>query len=81
MFACIDDKHRIKVGEPDFPVASAEKGRQVILPSGSQLQAGDYDFTKYSLIPSVVLLCDIPEEISRSWYTGQVFVMFKEGSI
>ena len=80
VFACIDDKHRIKVGEPDFPVASAERGGQVIVPSGSQLLAGDHDFTKYSLIPSVVLLCDIPEEISGSWYTGQVFVMFKEGA-
>lgn len=31
IFACIDDKHRVKVGEPDFPVASAERGRQVIV--------------------------------------------------
>ena len=30
VFACIDDKHRIKVGEPGFPVASAERGRQVM---------------------------------------------------
>ena len=34
-FACIDDKHRIKVGEP---VASAERGRQVIVRSGMKLQ-------------------------------------------
>lgn len=77
LFACIDDKTRIKVGESDFPIASAERGQQAIMPSGSQLLAGDHDFTKYSLIPSVVLLCDI---ISGSWYTGQVFVMFKEGA-
>ena len=24
-FACIDDKHRIKIGEPGAPVASAER--------------------------------------------------------
>ena len=57
LFACIDDKHRIKVGEP-------ERVRQIIVPSGSQLLAGDHDFTKYSLIPSVVRLYDITEEIS-----------------
>ena len=34
--------------------------------SGSQLLAGDHDFTKYSIVPSVVLLCDIPDEISGS---------------
>ena len=25
-FACIDDKHRVKIGEPDAPVVSAERG-------------------------------------------------------
>lgn len=24
-FACLDDKHRVKVGEPGFPVAAAER--------------------------------------------------------
>ena len=28
-FLSIDDKHRIKVGEPNFPVAAAERGRRV----------------------------------------------------
>ena len=28
---CIDDKHRLKVGEPGFPVATAECGRKVIV--------------------------------------------------
>ena len=49
------------------------------MPTGLQLLTGDRDLTKYSLIPSVVWLCDIPEEISGSWYTGQVFALFKEG--
>ena len=25
-FICIDDKHRVKVGEPGFPVAAVERG-------------------------------------------------------
>ena len=76
----IDDKHCVKVGEPNFPVASAERGHQVIIPTGAQLLAGDHDFTKYSIIPSVVLLTEIPEEISGSWHGGQVLVMLKEGA-
>uniref|UniRef100_A0A1X7UZ84 Uncharacterized protein n=1 Tax=Amphimedon queenslandica TaxID=400682 RepID=A0A1X7UZ84_AMPQE len=28
LFLCLDDKHRIKIGEPGFPVAAAECGRQ-----------------------------------------------------
>lgn len=30
-FLSIDEKHRIKVGEPNFPVAAAEWGRQVVV--------------------------------------------------
>lgn len=48
IFACIDDKHRIKVGEPDAPVASAEQGRQVIVHSGTSLKSSDHDFTTFS---------------------------------
>ena len=30
-FICINDKHRIKIGEPGYPVAAVERGRQVIV--------------------------------------------------
>ena len=36
---CIDDKYQVKIGELDAPVASAERGRQVIARSGMLLQA------------------------------------------
>ena len=78
-FACIDDKHKVKIGEPNFPVASAERGHQVLVVSQSHL-AGDHDFTKFSITPSVVLLTEIPTELSGSWYDGQVLVLFKEGA-
>lgn len=80
MFACIDDKHKVKVGEPNFPVASTERGRQVLVVTQTGFLAGDHDFTKFSITPSVVLLTDIPTEISESWYVGQVYVIFKEGA-
>ncbi len=75
----IDDKHRLKVGEPGFPVAAAERGRRVIVRSGPTFEVGDHDFTKFP-IPSVVLLIDIPERIKDSWYRGQVAVGFKDAA-
>ena len=78
VFACIDDKHRIKFGEPGFPVAAAERGRQVIVSSQDTFAVGDHDFCKFSLIPSVILLVNIPESQEASWYTGEVIVGIKD---
>ena len=79
-FLCLDDKHRVKVGEPNFPVASAERGRQVLVRESENLLVGDHDFTKFSIIPSVTLMVNIPEEISDSWYDGQVYVGVKDAA-
>ena len=69
--ASIDDKHKIKVGEPSCPVASTERGRRVLcVRSDETFVVSDHDFTKFGLIPSVIFIIDIPEEISESWYHG-----------
>jgi hypothetical protein len=78
IFACIDDKHRVKVGEPGFPIATAERGKEVIVSLNETFVVGDHDFAKFSLIPSVVLLIDIPETMEGSWYTGDVFIGLKD---
>ena len=52
---CLDDKHRMNIGEPGFPVAAAERGRRVLVKVGTSFEVGDHDFTKFSMIPSVVL--------------------------
>ena len=80
LFACIDDKHRIKVGEPGYPVAAVERGKEVIVSSHETLEVGDHDFCKFSLIPSVILFVDIPSEADGSWYRGDVFVGIKEAA-
>ena len=78
LFLSIDDKHRVKVGERAFPVAAAERGRCVLVGAQEEFQVGDHDFTKFSLVPSVTLLCDLPSESCGSWYEGQVFVLLKD---
>ena len=71
---CMDDKHRVKVGEPNYPVAAAERGRKVLVGLNEIFEVGDPDFTKFSLIPSAFLSVDIPTD---SWYSGDVFIGLK----
>ena len=49
-FICVEDKYRVQVGEPFCPVAAAERGRQVLLHSGTSFQVADHDFTRFSMI-------------------------------
>ena len=78
IFICIDDKHRIKIGEPGHPVAAVECGRQVIVSQAETFAVGDHDFTRFSVIPSVALQVEIPDKFEDSWYHGQVFVGIKD---
>lgn len=79
IFMCMDDKHRVKVGEPNYPVAAAERGRRVLVRQNETFEVGDHDFTKFSLIPSVTLSVEIPQDVTESWYSGDVFIGLKEG--
>ena len=69
-----------ELGEPNCPMAAVERGRRVLVSRNQSFEVADHDFTKFSLIPSVSLVVDIPEEVSNSWYTGQVLVGVKEGA-
>ena len=75
LFICMDDKHRVRVGEPGIPVAAAERGRQVLVSTSQSFEVCDHDFT---IIPTVALQVDIPLTIDGSWYDGQVHVGLKE---
>ena len=78
IFVSLDDKHRIKVGEPNYPVAAAERGRRVLVGQNETFEVGDHDFTKFSLIPSFSFIINIPESIEGSWYEGAVHVGYKD---
>jgi hypothetical protein len=77
-FICMDDKHHCKVGEPGHPVAAVERGKRVIVGQDKIFAVSDHDFTKFSIIPSVTLLLDIPDSIYGSFYRGQVYVGVKD---
>jgi len=78
LFISLDDKHRIKIGEPGFPVAAAKCGKKVIVSLQKEFCVGDHDFTKFSLIPSVAFIIDIPGAIDGSWYDGGVYIGLKD---
>lgn len=73
-FVSLDDKHKIKIGEPGYPIAAAERGRVPVC-EDELMTVGDHDFSKFSLIPSVVFLINVPEDISDSWYSGMLILI------
>ena len=77
-FGCKDDKHSIQAGEPGYPVAAVEHGKQILVRLNERMVLGDHDFTKYTLTPRVNLLVKILETMENSFYRGKVFVGLRE---
>jgi hypothetical protein len=74
----LDNKHRCKVGEPGFPVAAVERGKKVVVSKDTTFAVADHDFTKTGIIPSVAMICNIPESINGDFYTGKVNIGLKD---
>ena len=43
-FICMDDKHRISMGEPNFPLAAVPRGRRVLVVNNESFRVGGHDF-------------------------------------
>ena len=41
LFICMDDKHRLKVGEPNYPVAAVERGKRVLISQNQSFEVAD----------------------------------------
>ncbi|CAG8446503.1 7761_t:CDS:2, partial [Scutellospora calospora] len=74
----LDDKHRYKVGEPEYPVAAIERGKQVVVSKKSILIVGDHDYTKSGIILSVIMICDILESVDSNFYAGDIHIGLKD---
>ena len=48
LFLCIDDKHRVKVGELGYPVAAAERAKRVLVSHDLKFEVSDQDFCKFT---------------------------------
>ena len=76
-FICTNNKHKILVGEPSFPVAVLPHGRWVLVEKNEMFQAADHDFSNLSLIPIIILINHISESVKDSWYQGEPNVLLK----
>ena len=81
VFVSLDDKHRIKIGEPNYPVAAAERGRRVLVGPNETFEVADHDFTKFSVVSSVSFVIKIPETVEGSRYESEVHVGYNYYSI
>ena len=76
VFFC-DDKAKIPVGEPNCAISTGVRGRLSIMPS-SVLVALEHDIHKASITPNVVLECEVPEGVDKSFVRGKVSVSVNE---
>ena len=70
-FICTDCKHKVSVGEPGSPVGALPRGRRVLVGKNVVFQVADYDFSNLSLVPTVILINHISENVKDSWYRGK----------
>jgi hypothetical protein len=74
---CADDKHKVPIGEL-IATFTGVRNRPTLAPLDGEMSAYDHDFNKLSLTPSVSLFVDIPDNITESFYQGQVYISYKD---
>ena len=65
-----DDKCKIKCGEPNFPIAAVTCSKQTLVARGTVFQGADHQMSCTTLVYTVVLTHDIPDDVDKSWYRG-----------
>jgi len=76
-FISADDKHKVPIGEM-VETSTGVRNKATLASLDTELTSCDHDFTKLSVTPSVSLFCDIPKDITESFYQGQVYVAYKD---
>ena len=77
VFYSMDDKVKIRAGEPHLDVSFGGRGRCSILPSDVKANAGDHDFKVVLLTPRVTLRVEVkPDEgeDGTSYYRGKTYM-------
>jgi hypothetical protein len=77
----VDDKAAVSVGEPGFPCRSNARKMYASIVANSEVgkaTAGDHDFHRASVRPSMTLFMTTPLESRESWRTGKVTCSLKD---
>ena len=77
LFLSVDDKAKIPVGEPNFPLSAVARGKRVLVAPNQLCAVGDHDFSRMSFTPSAVLVVDVPESMSESFLRGKPYYSLK----
>lgn len=77
LFLSVDDKAKVPVGEPNFPLGAVTRGKRVPLGPNQLCAVGDHDFSRMSITPSAVLVVDIPESMCESFLVGTPYYSLK----
>ena len=48
-----------------------------MIATNESYQVGDHDFMKINVIPTVILLNNIPEKVEDSWFRGKPYILLK----
>ena len=79
IMVCADDKAIIPVGEPDHAVSTGVRAHHRSLGSANKsVVALDHDWKIAGVISSVNLINEIPEQVDKSFFGGNVFVSVKD---
>ena len=69
-FICMDDKHTCKVGEPGFPVAAVERGKEVIISINMSSKVADHEdrymLASKKIVSSGLLHCNTSRSCVKS---------------
>ena len=77
---CEDNKHTVKIGEHEFPVAAIERVKAVLVNANKSFVVADHDFTKSTFTPTFLFHCSVPESLSGGFYQGDLHVGIKENA-
>jgi hypothetical protein len=74
-----DDKAKVPIGEPNVALSTGVRGKMCLAPAATTVSAADHDVHhKGSLTPSVLLQCDTPGSVDKSFVRGHVTVFIND---
>lgn len=74
----MDDKAKVPVGEPGTPEAATTHNRRALTTQNVTLEASDHNYHLANLTPSVDFIVDVPNVVTKSFFSGDIYVGIKD---
>ena len=65
---------KVLIGESGYTLSALPRGHRVLFATNESYQVGDHDFTKINMIPTVILLNNIPEKVEDSLFRDKPYI-------